>query len=432
MQARLLLIALILATCHMPLFAQKKQSAAEKARTAVKADTTIHPQDSSAAELPRVVYQNQDTTIRKLLDSIQKVSDNERQNSTAIQGLMQGKQIDNRTKYELLKNNLINSSETYYYLNKKIIDLKSRTTTNNLDVFISSLNNPESKMLGFSFSERILDMVKTIVLEGKADRNDRNVKIVDATNSIINSPIFKSLTALTPPLGIANSVMTFFHSVSVNNKAINEKNLKKFEQELNKYVVYYTALNEGNQKFQYGLNFNKDQLNLLHQNMFDHLQFTASALGMALPKKADNKPLGVVLNEYFIQFNKESAEKFFAELEKKYTIPGTSKLDYEKLLRENMSLKEANNQLEDLVLQTKRFENLYNEYFTLLDTYYDKVNSALTIAQDNGLADKNIVKQKQDEFRSLKDEAVTDIRASINISELQHNTDNIKYRYKIF
>ncbi len=91
-----------------------------------------------------------------------------------------------------------------------------------------------------------------------------------------------------------------------------------------------------------------------------------------------------------------------------------------------------NNQLEDLVMQTKRFENLYNEYFTLLDSYYGKVASALKIAQDNGLADKSTIDAKQSEFRNLKDEAVKEIQASINIKELYNNTDKIKYRYRIF
>lgn len=399
-----------------------------------KKDTTIVPPPTDSVvvqELQQGKINYRDTALLRILGQFEEVSKNERENTTAIRGLLQGKQIDNRTKYNLMRNNLINATNTYYYLNKKLIDLKSRASTNNLDVFISSLNNPESKALGFSFSERIIDLVKNVVLNGRADKNKRNEGIINATQSILNSPIFKSFTALTPPLGIANSIMTFFHSVSVNNKAINENNLKKFEEELNKYVTYYTALNESNQKFEYGLNFNKDQLNMLQRNMFDHLSFTASALGFKPPQRSGEN-LGVTLNAYFTNFNKENVEKFFDELEKKYTTPGTDKIDYEKLLRENMSLKEANNQLEDLVMQTKRYENLYNEYFNLLDSYHSSVIEALNIATTNGLADKNLVKQKQNEFSTLKNEAVNDIKASINIAELQNNTDNIKYRYKIF
>ncbi len=371
-----------------------------------------------------------DTALDRVVEQLNSIKENAKQNATAIHGLLQGKQIDNKTKYKLMKSNLISATRTYYLLNKKIIDLKSRTTSNNLDVFITSLNNPESKALGFSFSEKIINLVKTVILHGKATKNKRNEKIVSTTESILKSPIFQSMVTLTPPLAIANSVMTFFHTLSVNDKHINTNTLNEFEKEVNKYVSYYTVLNEGNQKFQYGLNFNKDQLNMLQQNMYDHLLFTASALDLPAPKRNGNEPLGVTLNHYFLTFNQEATKNFFDKLEKKYTKNG--KIDYEQLLRENMSLKEANNQLEDLVMQTKRFENLYNEYFNLINNYYNKVISALTLAQDNGLADKNIVSQKKQEFNNLKQEAVTDMKASINIKELENNTDNIKYRYKIF
>jgi hypothetical protein len=392
-----------------------------------KGDTVIPDTRTEIRTAPTI--RTADTTIKRILDELQKISDSDKQNSNAIQGLLQGKEIDNLTKYELIKNNLINASETYYLLNKKIIDLKSRTTTNNLDVFITSLNNPESKELGFSFSDRIVELVEKIVLKGKVDKGERNGKIVESTKSIINSPIFQSFTSLTPPLAIANSVMNFLHSVSVNNKQISQKTLQDFEKELNKYVVYYTALNDANQKFEFGLNFNKDQLNLLQDNLYDHLMFTASALKFQLPQRG-NKTIGETMNDFFFDFKKEKVVTFFNELEVKYAKG--KRIDYELLLRENPNLKEVNNQLEDLILQTKRFENLYNEYFTLLDSYYNKVNNSLKIAQDNGLADKNVIDTKQAEFRNLKNEAVTDIQASINIKELYNNSDKIKYRYRIF
>ncbi|MBC9932435.1 hypothetical protein [Chitinophaga qingshengii] len=386
-------------------------------------------QDPELKAITSPVIKTQDTTIRKLVEEMQRITDNDKTNSNAIQALLQGKEIDNMSKYDLIKNNIINASETYYLLNKKIIDLKSRTTTNNLDVFITSLNNPESKALGFSLSDRIVELVEKIILKNKSDKGEKNSKIVESTKSIINSPIFQSFTSLTPPLAIANSVMNFLHSVSVNNKQINQKSLQDFEKELNKYVVYYTALNDANQKFEYGLNFNKDQLSLLQDNLFDHLSFTATSLKFPAPQKG-NKPLSQTMNEYFYEFKKEKVVEYFGQLETKYTK--NKRIDYESLLRENPNLKEVNNQLEDLVLQTKRFENLYNEYFTLLDSYYTKVNNSLKIAQDNGLADKSIIDNKQAEFRNLKTDAVQEIQASINIRELYSNTEKIKYRYRIF
>ncbi|WP_341840880.1 hypothetical protein [Chitinophaga caseinilytica] len=370
-----------------------------------------------------------DTTIKKIMEDLQKVSDSDKQNAKAIEQLSLGRELDNITKYDLIKNNLIQATETYYLLNKKIIDLKSRTTTSNLDVFITSLNNPESKELGFSLSDRVVELVEKIILKGKSDKNERNTKLVESTKSIINSPIFKSFTSLTPPLAIASSVMNFLHSVSQSNKAINHKLLQDFEKELNKYVIYYTALNDANQKFEFGLNFNKDQLSLLQDNMYDHLAFTAQVLKTPLPARG-NKTIAESLNEYFIDFRKDKVVDFFAKLEAQYSKGG--KINYEGLLRDNPNLKEANNQLEDLVLMTKRFENLYNEYFSLLDSYYTKVNHSLRLAQDNALAERAIVEAKQNEFRGLKNEAVQEIQASINMRELTLNVDKIKYRYRIF
>lgn len=393
--------------------------------------TSLMAQDTNPTEDLQIQIKASDTTLKKLYDQLQKIADNDKQNSVAIRGLLQGKEIDNLTKYELIKNNILNATETYYLLNKKIIDLKSRTTSNNLEVFIASLNNPESKELGFSLNDRVVELVGQIILKGKADRGERNSKIMESTKSIINSPIFKSFTSLTPPLAIANSVMNFLHSISINNKQISQKSLQDFEKELNKYVIYYTALNDANQKFEFGLNYNKDQLNLLQDNMYNHLLFTASALKYPLPQRS-SKTIGETLNDFFLNFRKENVQDFFNRLEEKYTIKGTKRIDYEALLRENPNLKEVNNQLEDLVLQTKRFENLYNEYFTLLDNYYSKVNHSLKIALDNGLADKNTIEAKQAQFRQLKNEAVNEIQASINIKELRNNTDNIKYRYRIF
>ncbi|ASZ14301.1 hypothetical protein CK934_26815 [Chitinophaga sp. MD30] len=389
---------------------------------------TVRAQDPELRSNPTIKNPG-DTTIKKILDELQRVTDSDKQNYNAIQALLQGREIDNRSKYELIKNNIINASETYYLLNKKIIDLKSRTTSNNLDVFITSLNNPESKELGFSLSDRIVELVEKVVLKGKSDKNERNNKIVESTKSIINSPIFKSFTSLTPPLAIASSVMNFLHSVSQNNKAINQKTLQDFEKELNKYVIYYTSLNDANQKFEFGLNFNKDQLTLLQDNMYDHLLFTASALKFQQPQRG-NKSIAETLNDFFFDFKKEKVVDYFNVLETKYAKG--KRIDYELLLQENPNLKEVNNQLEDLILQTKRFENLYNEYFTLLDSYYSKVNSSLKIAQDNGLAEKSLIEAKQGEFRQLKNEAVNEIQASINIRELYNNTDKIKYRYRIF
>lgn len=435
------LLIILLVSCPTLLLAQEQKDTSAKpqqpvvneidsdstAEQGVTKQTAKQRVDSSIEQPPQMDYR--DTLLDQLTEQIESLKQNSRQNATAINGLLHGKQIDNETKYKLMKSNLINTSKTYYLLNRKIIDLKSRTSSNNLDVFITSLNNPESKALGFSFSEKVVDLVKEVVLGGKATKNKRNEDIINQTESIIKSPIFNSLVSLSPPLAIGNSIMTFFRTLSVNNKQIDAETLNNFEKEMNKYVSYYIALNEANQKFQNGLNFNKDQLNMLQKNMFDHLTFNSVALQMD-PPKGSGDDLGPILNDFFLHFNENVTKDFFSKLEEKYTKNGV--LDYEQLLRENLSLKEANNQLEELELQTQRFENLYNEYFSLINSYHNQVNQALALAETNGVADKNKVQQKQAEFGGLKDQAIKDMKASINIKELENNTDNVRFRYKIF
>ncbi|HUX85019.1 MAG TPA: hypothetical protein VMV20_07280, partial [Chitinophagaceae bacterium] len=137
------------------------------ARFSYGQDTT----SNKASDKEDLKIHTNDTTLQKLYDQVEKINANDQENSIAIQGLMQGKEMDNMTKYQLVKSNIINASQTYYLLNKKITDLRSRTTSNSLDVFIASLNNPESKELGFSFSERVIDLVKTVILQGKAEKS---------------------------------------------------------------------------------------------------------------------------------------------------------------------------------------------------------------------------------------------------------------------
>src|ERR1041384_5933392 len=72
---------------------------------------TVQAQDPELRSAPSI--KTSDTTIKKILDELQRVTDSDKQNYTAIQALLQGREIDNRSKYELIRNNIINASETY-------------------------------------------------------------------------------------------------------------------------------------------------------------------------------------------------------------------------------------------------------------------------------------------------------------------------------
>src|SRR5690348_14154473 len=87
-------------------------------------DTTVTSQqiDTTAPnEMRQMQFKTTDTTVKHLLEQMQKVSDNDRQNAIAIQGLLQGKEVDNFTNNKFLKTNVINAPKTTYFLIKRII-----------------------------------------------------------------------------------------------------------------------------------------------------------------------------------------------------------------------------------------------------------------------------------------------------------------------
>src|SRR5699024_4116199 len=228
------LLSIILIMC--PLLLQAQDTTSQAQDTTILNTDTVAPTNKITSNLENGSQVNMpDTTIEKLKKRLKKIKQNSRQNAIAIQGLLHGKQIDNKTKYKLMKSNLTKVAKTYYLLNRKIIDLKSRTTSKNLDVFITSLNNPESIALGFSFNEKVMDLVDTVILKGQPKKSKSNEQIVSTTDSIMSRPTFKSLLVLTPPLAIPISVMTFFHTLSISDNQIYAETLHESEANLNKH-----------------------------------------------------------------------------------------------------------------------------------------------------------------------------------------------------
>ncbi|MBX5439032.1 MAG: hypothetical protein IRZ29_05780, partial [Thermoflavifilum sp.] len=68
----------------------------------------------TAAGLEHMRIQTTDSILQSLYQQIKKLSESDRQNAMAIQGLLQGREVDNMTKYQLMKNNIINATQTYY------------------------------------------------------------------------------------------------------------------------------------------------------------------------------------------------------------------------------------------------------------------------------------------------------------------------------
>lgn len=418
MKASILLILLI---CPIFAFAQVIN----------KNDVSSQEIDTTIVNIAPLPIENLDSSYLGLYDTMHAVRNNYKQNAVAIYHLLQGRELSNLSKYELVKSNILSSAASYNFLNKAINGLKWGFGSDSLDLFVDRLNNPGNKELGTSFEERVIHLVTTILLKGKTN-NQRSKRILGSITFMVNDSLFKSNAKLTPPVEIISSIMTFLRSTAVDDKRMTPERLNKLEQELNKYVIYYSALSGGKHQFNYGLSVVEGELTTLQKNIYMQLRFISQTLDIPLSEARTQDELSTSLNGFFVNFTKPHLQKYLEDLEKEYTFPGTKQVNYARLLRENGQIKEINNQLDDLVLQIKKFENIDNEYLSLLNSYYTQIVNSLNTAADSGLINSNYIKAKQKELSQLKINEINKIKDSVNLKGLTNNTPYIKYRYKVF
>lgn len=401
-----------------------------RAQITDKGDVSSREIDTTIS-IPPVPIDNLDSSYLVVYDTIHAIQANYKQNAVAIYHLLQGRELSNLSKYELVKSNLISSTGTYLLLNKAINGLRSGFSTDSLDLFVDSLNNPANKELGVAFDQRVIDLVKSIILRGKTN-NQRSKRIMQSVTFMVNDSLFKNGGKITPPVEIISSVMTLLRTTAIDDKHISKSRLDELEQELNKYVIYYSALSDGKQQFNYGLSVIKDELTTLQKNIYFQLKFIATNLDIPMSGWMTQMDLSKSLDDFFTRFTKPYMQTYLGNLEQKYTFSGSKQVNYTRLLRENSQIKEINNQLDDLVLQIKKFDNIDNEYFTLLDSYYAQIVKSLNIASDSGLVSQQYIRGKQQALADLKANEINKTKNAVNLKGLISNTPYIKYRYKVF
>lgn len=365
--------------------------------------------------------------IKDLISKVNDLKSSAENNSKNITILYANKELDAKSKYELIKDNLINATETFTFLNGRINDLKSRNTSNKYDLLVKELNNPQSDILGFKFNDIVLNLVNVHIQPKK----EKGKRLLDVVDGIMQSPIVKSITGLTPALSVANSVLSVFRSTSITNDQVDVTKINNFENALNKYVQYYVALNEANQSFNFNLDHQKEELGLLQQKLYDQTMFFTSTLKFQYQTKSPNETTGQYLNNLLSGFDKNYMNQLFADIELKNTSAADKKIQYEEILKNNQFLKDANNKLEEFIALVTQFEFQHNEYFNILELYNNKISIALDLAINNAIGDKSKIDAKKIEFTTLKNETITDIKTAINIQGLNVSKRKIKYTARV-
>ncbi|WP_207421091.1 hypothetical protein [Desertivirga brevis] len=367
------------------------------------------------------------TIIKRLLKQIDELQKQNENHSSNINALLTGKDIDAANKYTIIKQNLTNAASTFQLLNNKINILKSKTSADKLDLFIKDLNNPQSNTLGFKLDETIIKLVNENLKVGKKNTRD---KIIQNVSGITKGQIVSTIANVSPAITVANSVMSLLRSASIVSDDLNQNSINQIENQLNSYVQYYVALNDGNAAFTYNLASQAQDLGVLQQKLFEQVSFFAKTLNYKLPKQNQNETLSAYLNTIFLGFDKAYVSKLFSDLERQNS--SNNRINYEAILASNNgNLKEANNRLEELIGLVNQFEYQHNQYFNVYEVYNTRVLQAMDIAAANRIADPSLINQKKADLTSLKNQAVSDIKASINLPELLLSKQSIKYAARI-
>ncbi len=359
------------------------------------------------------------------LESLRKVGE---ANSTSVSSLLAGKDLESKTKYDIIKANLTNTTETFDLLNERIIDLKSQNIGDDFEKLINELNNPESKVLGFSLNEKIIDLVKVHI-----NPKEKNLaaRIVASADSITKSPLLKSIPQITPAISIVTNIIGLVRSTGIVKDEIDQKKIRNLENAMSNYVSYYIALNNATQSFAFNVRHQADELGLLQQRLYNQMLVFGGHLKYPLPNKPDNQSLDIYLNNVLNKFDIEWTKKYLTGIETGYNIATTGKPDYDRILKEELGLKEANNKIEEIISLVNQFEFMYDEYFEILQSYHDNIEIALDIAKRNKIASETQVDTKKKEFVTKKDAATESLKADINLQKLKDNKATIKYSARI-
>jgi hypothetical protein len=356
----------------------------------------------------------------------------------ALNDLIKDKQVSDQTKWISLRYSLVNSALLYRKLSDDIINLKSRVTDEDYQGFIKSMGSIEGGPLGFSFEEVIKESVNRIGIFESKTRMDRFLEI---TNSIVASPIASGIPFVSQAVFASNSLLNVAYSSIMTEKKPDYAKMTKFENELNRYLVYFSALDKANMANQ---NSNNDRIVLLENlqlELTSRVKKESVKLGFSLPDRNQNETIDAYSNRILASFTTENIDQYLRKVEQRYSRNGST-TNYAQLLQNESDLKYYANHISSVVDLSKRFLLYYDNFFEIADQYHIKVMEALDLANKNGIikAKKvNGVEQTPQQLydgiqKSLTDKKIArdnGIKNSINISDLKQQLERAE-EYKLY
>jgi hypothetical protein len=192
---------------------------------------------------------------------------------------------------------------------------------------------------------------------------------------------------------------------------------------LEKYITFYSRLNQLNTGFVTNLDNFKYQSSSLHTKLEDYVTKTLKAAGHPAKTRAE---LGVTnegeyLTAIFNQFNHKTVREFFKKMEAAYKNPTTGKVDYDTMLRENANIFEMNRVANEVSFFYRNFEILYSQYISMMEENCKGTIEVLEDAKSKKLTDDITKIDKQIlTLKQRKTDAANGIKTAINIQKVSN------------
>ncbi len=338
-------------------------------------------------------------------------------NDAIVKGVTRRVELTDEARYKMVRTNLIHSAEFFEVLNDRLNTLYAINQVESYRTMLNSLNNPADETLGFSYNDKVMQLMEK-KLVSKKDKGGK--KILNIANMLLQDPVVSNIASATPVINIATSVIGFVSGIAAQRKDVSENDVQEFKNELEKYTAYYARLNLVNARFANNIDNYQVQTTNLHDKLTEYVNLHAKGLkfNVKIKEPEGNATNGEYLLTVFRVYNKSAVMAYFDKIEKEFNRGG--KVDYSKLMSKYPHIMEANKKIEDVIYLYKEFDYLYGQYISMIDE-----NSRNTIVILEGAVEQNLssepkkVKAQINVLKNKKGEAVNGIRRAVNLPRLK-------------
>jgi hypothetical protein len=376
---------------------------------------------------------NINSTMKQLKSENENMKDRLEIQGKSLNDISKNQSLTDKTKWEKIKSNVTRGIETYKILSDDIIDLKSQVINQDYQGYIKKLSSVKDGPMGFSFDQVILRIAESKAVFSKKAKNERFMTTLKALSG---SPLVALIPFASQAVTLSSSALNVAYAAGMQDKKVKFENIKAFEQDLNRYISYYTTLDKANLINTTNSAQTVGQLETLQLDVLDKMKKDGYKLGLKLRDQRSNESIDEYCNYFVGEFNTDFTKKRISEIESKYTGKD-NKINLGELLQMELDIRHVHNNLDYVQDLTSRFVTNHDSYFEAETRYFDAVKNAISLAKSNGIieatGDKPANVVYEDLMKELSQKKIKKdnaIKSSINIKELKDKIDLVEI-YKI-